>query len=95
MILLFYIKDGDGNFQLYDTTESHYMVITEISEYSKDAAKVVGHSTMIKVASWSRELYVDLDEYSDIVNSDVDKKIFNHVYNNFASNILEIGRNKK
>ncbi|WP_295093418.1 hypothetical protein [Ruminococcus sp.] len=71
------------------------MVITEISEYSKDAAKVVGHSTMIKVASWSRELYVDLDEYSDIVNSDVDKKIFNHVYNNFASNILEIGRNKK
>lgn len=29
---------------------------------------------MIKVASWSRELYVDLDEYSDIVNSDVDKK---------------------
>ncbi len=93
--LKFYTKSGEVNFKDDTTTTSHYMVITEITEYSKDAAKVVGHSTMIKVASWSRDLYVDLDEYSDIVNSDVDKKMFNHVYNNFASNILEIGRKKK
>ena len=61
----------------------------------KRISPIVAITTMIKVASGSEELYVDLDEYSDIVNSDVDKKIFNHVYNNFASNILEIGRKKK
>ncbi|MBR6968656.1 MAG: hypothetical protein IKH78_08995 [Ruminococcus sp.] len=46
---------------------------------------------MIKVASWGKEFYIDLDEYSDNVNSDDAIKS----YSNFASNILEIGRKEK
>ena len=72
-------------------TMSHYMVITGIIEYSADASKLSKHSIMIRVSSWGKEYYIDLEEYCNLVNSGH----IGNIISNFSSNILEIRREQK
>ena len=44
---------------------SHYMLATEVNEYSKDVYNYTGHRTMLKTTSWGLTIYIDWDEYCD------------------------------
>ena len=44
---------------------SHYMLATEVIEYSDEVRKLIRHKTMLKTASWGRPIYIDWDEYCE------------------------------
>lgn len=68
------------------------MLITEMLVFSDEYANASGHSIMLKVASWGKEYYIDLEQYCNMVNNDT---TINKFINNISSNILEIGRTQK
>lgn len=76
----------------YDTTQSHYMVITEIIDFSDEMSNKYNHSTLLKVSSWGKVRYIDLDEYCSLVNHEKSNNfsLFDKIISNFSSNILEI-----
>jgi len=55
-----YIKDT--------VTESHYMTITELIEYSDDVSVLINKKTILKVASWGNIYYIDFDEYKNQID---------------------------
>jgi hypothetical protein len=63
-----YIKD-DGSYELAPTVNSHYMVATGIVEYSDDVKQLIGRDTMIRLATYGKEYYVDFDDYADCLSS--------------------------
>ena len=83
---------------------SHYMVITELINFSEEMSKISKHSTMVKVGTYGEEYYFDLNEYClrvnmEIMNYDENKEFPGYlgyeyvmIRNNFESNILEIRR---
>ena len=50
--------------------KSHFMDATGIIEFSSDAAKLIGHSKMIKTATYGKEYYGDFDQYVDQLSLD-------------------------
>lgn len=44
--------------------KTHYMVGTGFIEYSNDVAHLIGHKSMIRIATYGKEFYVDFEEYS-------------------------------
>ena len=44
---------------------SHYMLATEVNEYSKDVYNYTGHRTMLKTTSWGLTIYIDCYEYRE------------------------------
>ena len=48
-----------------NSTNGHYLTITGIIEYSDDVKDLVGHKTMLRIATWGMEYYVDYDWYAE------------------------------
>lgn len=49
---------------------SHFMDATAIIDFSSDAAELVGHSRMIKTATYGKKYYVDFNEFADRLSWD-------------------------
>lgn len=49
---------------------SHFMDATAIIDFSSDVAELVGHSRMIKTATYGKEYYVDFNEFADRLSWD-------------------------
>lgn len=68
------------------------MVITEIIDFSDEMSNKYNHSTLLKVSSWGKVRYIDLDKYCSLVNHEKSNNfsLFDKIISNFSSNILEI-----
>lgn len=63
-LTLFKFENNEFSYTYKRTVESHYMVATEVIEYSKDVKKIMGYNTLLKVATYGKTFYVDYDLYS-------------------------------
>lgn len=58
-----------NSYETQDSTQSHFMVVTELIEYSDDVLNINGnHKTIIKVSTWGKVKYIDLEEYCKLVD---------------------------
>ncbi len=58
-------KLEDMVYNVYGSTNGHYMTITGVIEYSDDVKDLVGHKTMLRISTWGWERYVDYDWYAE------------------------------
>lgn len=52
-------------YKVFETTNGHYMTITDVIEYSDDVKDLVGHRTMLRISTWGLERYVDYVWYTE------------------------------
>ncbi len=77
-----------NSYYIQSSTQSHYMVITELIEYSDNVSNINGnHKKMIKVSTWGKVKYVDLEEYCRLVDKGA-------LISDVTSNILYIEEEK-
>ena len=64
-----YIFDGK-EFVIYNRIDSHYVTVTEISEFSESLQEKLNcGKVMLKTSSWGKVLYIDYDDYKDDIDS--------------------------
>ena len=78
--VMFYKYDAlTGTYSVYDkAVTSHYVTVTAIYEDTDTTGKA---KRMVEVSSWGNKLYVDYDQYVDLVSDDPNNEPFSSITN--------------